>query len=401
MAQMQVFVSHSHDDAAFCRAIVEGLRDAGADVWYDEHNMGSGELGRTIEQEVRRRPVFVVILSPAALHSRWVEDETRWAYRLYRDRPDDIRIIQPVTAVPLDRDDIWLFLGDFHRIEDNSYQPFPVDEAIRRLLHSLALSPRNAPSTPNLAETDENAIDLVARGRGLHAQQRYDEAISLFRRAIQLSPDSAEAWVSLGLVLNDAGYYADALPANDAATQLAPGSPVAWNNKGFALNELKRYEEALAALDRSLTLDTNVASIWNNRANALLGMSLHAQPQVKPALLAEALHAYDRALALDPAFAHPWSGKGAILNMLGRFEDALAALNRALQLDPNVPITWTDRGNALLQLGRYEDALISYDQALRFGDSAVRWQMRAITLHALGRTTEAEAAERRAKELGR
>jgi hypothetical protein len=26
MAQMQVFVSHSHEDDAFCRAVVEGLR---------------------------------------------------------------------------------------------------------------------------------------------------------------------------------------------------------------------------------------------------------------------------------------------------------------------------------------------------------------------------------------
>ena len=32
MAQMMVFVSHSHEDDAVCRAVVKGLRDAGADV---------------------------------------------------------------------------------------------------------------------------------------------------------------------------------------------------------------------------------------------------------------------------------------------------------------------------------------------------------------------------------
>src|SRR5689334_5381494 len=85
MAQMRIFVSHSHQDNAFCHVLVKALRGAGVDVWYDEHNMGSGRLGPTIEREERERPVFVVILSPAALHSPWVEDETRWAYGLWRN----------------------------------------------------------------------------------------------------------------------------------------------------------------------------------------------------------------------------------------------------------------------------------------------------------------------------
>jgi predicted esterase len=35
--QMRIFVSHSHKDHEFCRALVNALREAGADVWYDEH----------------------------------------------------------------------------------------------------------------------------------------------------------------------------------------------------------------------------------------------------------------------------------------------------------------------------------------------------------------------------
>ena len=61
--QLRVFVSHSHEDDAFCRAIVTALRGAGADVWYDEHNMGSGLLMSVIQSELGLRPVFVVILS--------------------------------------------------------------------------------------------------------------------------------------------------------------------------------------------------------------------------------------------------------------------------------------------------------------------------------------------------
>ena len=43
--QLRVFVSHSSEDNDFCQADCDGrLRDAGADVWYDEHNLGWGVL---------------------------------------------------------------------------------------------------------------------------------------------------------------------------------------------------------------------------------------------------------------------------------------------------------------------------------------------------------------------
>jgi predicted esterase len=68
--QMRIFVSHSYKDDAACHALVDALRGAGADVWYDEHNMTSGRLGPTSERELRARPVFIVMLSPAALTSQ-------------------------------------------------------------------------------------------------------------------------------------------------------------------------------------------------------------------------------------------------------------------------------------------------------------------------------------------
>ncbi|HLY30045.1 MAG TPA: toll/interleukin-1 receptor domain-containing protein, partial [Ktedonobacterales bacterium] len=49
----RVFISHSHQDTAFCERLVQGLRVAGLDVWLDEHNLGAGHLPNIIEQELR------------------------------------------------------------------------------------------------------------------------------------------------------------------------------------------------------------------------------------------------------------------------------------------------------------------------------------------------------------
>src|SRR5262245_31267279 len=74
---MRIFLSHTAQDHAFCDQLAQALRAAGADVFYDESSETTGLRGRIIERELRRRGVFIVILSPAAHASAQVEDETR------------------------------------------------------------------------------------------------------------------------------------------------------------------------------------------------------------------------------------------------------------------------------------------------------------------------------------
>ncbi len=145
-ASLSIFVSHSHEDNALCHALVEGLRNAGADVWYDEHNLGAGHLLEVIQRELGQRKIFIVILSKHAFASAWVRRETTWAYGLAAQ--DSARIILPVTAAPIDLSDFdpshgWLFLSDFKRIEAPGCQPYPQYEAIRRILTALSLAPGN------------------------------------------------------------------------------------------------------------------------------------------------------------------------------------------------------------------------------------------------------------------
>lgn len=356
MATLQVFVSHNNEDSAFCHALVQGLRGAGADVWYDEHNMGSGMLLDTIEQEIRKRPVFVVILSPAALRSQWVRDECKWAYMRYKR--DSTRIIQPMLAGALpDEDDIPMYLQDFKRIEAPGLQPLPIAEAIRRLLHTLALTPAGEAPAPIAPQPRESGDDLLERGKALIAQKR----------------------------------YADALPLIELATQFIPDSFSAWFNLGVVLDELQRWTDALRACDRALAIDPSDAPAWNNKGNALSGLGRHE----------EALTAYERALALDPSYVFGWHGKGIELMTLGRHEEALAAYERTLALDSTFAVGWRNNGLLLNDLGRYAEALSVYERSLTLDARSARgWSGKARALRGLGRVAEAEAAERRAKELG-
>jgi tetratricopeptide (TPR) repeat protein len=349
MSAMHVFVSHSHQDDAFCRELVEALRKTGANVWYDEHNMGSGQLGPTIERELRARPVFVLILSPAAVSSNWVEDESRWAYGLYRK--DRSRTILPVLADPVNEDDIWLFLQDFKRIEEPGVKPYARGEAIQRTLHALGLAGSTAP------ERGETAEELVTRGKALNSQKKHAEALPLFQRATQLDPSSLDAWYDLGYTFVCIGEH---------------------------------LQEALTAFEKALTLDPNILMAWNNKAFALLRLGRNQ----------EALDATERAIALDPNDALAWVNKAGALVSLKRYQEALAAAEKATTLDPNDAAAWGNKGAALTGFKRYEEALTALDRALALQPSSLAWEWKAAALRGLGREREAQEADAKAKALG-
>ncbi len=352
MAVLKIFVSHSHQDNAFCRQLVQALRDANADVWYDEHNLGSGQLLDRIEAELKVRPVFIVILSPAALTSQWVRDESKWAYARYKRDPQ--RIILPVLAQTIQEDDLWMFIEDFKRVEGPGLTALPPLEAIQRTLHALSLTAKGTSPEPTSPRPTESADDLIARGKALQSQQRYAEAIPLLQRATQLAPRSFDAWFNLGICQNESKHYAEAIDSYDQAILLDPSSAASWHNKGNALWNLKRYSDALAAYERALALDPQSVITWNNKGAALGDLQRHA----------EALAAYERALALDPQYAVAWNGKGKALSDLQRHVEALAAYERALALDPQYASAWYGKGNALYSLKRYAQALAAYERAL-------------------------------------
>lgn len=87
MSQMRLFVSHSHVDNDFCLRLVQDLRWAlGGDeniVWYDQSGglQGGDQWWRKILAELKARSVFLVVLSPDSMTSKWVNDEIDIAWQ--------------------------------------------------------------------------------------------------------------------------------------------------------------------------------------------------------------------------------------------------------------------------------------------------------------------------------
>lgn len=347
MGQMDIFVSHSSEDTPFCDAFVSALRGTGADIWYDVENLGAGELRKEIMHELSLRPTFIVMLSPTALKSPWVQDECEWAYNLLRREPH--RIFVPVTAQSYDPRDfnMLLYLESMKRVEAPGNRPYHLAEAVERTCQLLSLSTNDEVAT-TAPVPEESVDDLIAHGKALNAQNQASRALQYFDRACHLAPNNAGAWVNLGYTFNRLRRFDEALSASERALLLDPQNPSAWTRKGAALFNLQRFPEALSACDEALKLDEHYPDAWS-----LKGLILYAQGSYN-----EAVEANQSAVTLDPNYADAWSRMAAGLLEVGRFDEAVAAYDQALSLGADVVTCRHGKVTALLQLGRTDEALV-------------------------------------------
>ncbi len=79
----QVFISHAHQDANFAHRLAKDLQKHGWHVWIAPDSIRPGEKwGEAIDRGLGESGIFVAALSPAAVQSRWVKNETYVAIEL-------------------------------------------------------------------------------------------------------------------------------------------------------------------------------------------------------------------------------------------------------------------------------------------------------------------------------
>ncbi len=132
-----------------------------------------------------------------------------------------------------------------------------------------------------LARLDPKYVDaLINLGAALRDQGKTDEAISVFRRAVELEPKSAQARDHLGWMLEHQGKLDDAVALYRKATELDPALAQAQSNLARTLIASGRYTEGGEAARRVLALvpatDPRAAAAQTCLRQATLGEKLPA-----------------------------------------------------------------------------------------------------------------------------
>lgn len=214
------------------------------------------------------------------------------------------------------------------------------------------------------------------------------DALARLRAAVQTSPGSAPAHMSLGAALHQAGDPIAALASFEAALQAEPASADAASACAAVLTELGRPQAAhrvLAGVKDSL---------WND-ANGCVNLAITAETC---GLNDEARTAYDRALALEPDNIRALNNLALLSLRHGDDGTAIALARRCLALMPDEPVLWVNLADLYTGARRYADALAHVEAGLqRFAGLLELLVRRAVLLAFHG---ELAAAQHMLDRLG-
>lgn len=131
----RVFISYAREDRPVVKALADGLRDAGHEVWWDEQLSAGDGFREVIEGQLAIADVVVVVWSKRASASRYVLDEA--------ERAVSRGVLLPVcldTAIPLG-------YGTFNTLDFQSWGGSYDSKSWRTLLSEVAKIAR-APKPP-------------------------------------------------------------------------------------------------------------------------------------------------------------------------------------------------------------------------------------------------------------
>ena len=103
-------------------------------------------------------------------------------------------------------------------------------------------------------------------GTSLDMQGRLQEAVTMFKKALEAKPDYAEAWFNLGNTYGKLGKFQDAISCFDNAMKYKQGYYEALSNRGVAKASMGHIPEALKDLSAAISGKPDLGSAYFNRA---------------------------------------------------------------------------------------------------------------------------------------
>lgn len=115
------------------------------------------------------------------------------------------------------------------------------------------------------AVAGQDAATYFRRGEKLEAKDGL-AALAAYRKAIELDPSFADAYLNLGAMLCEAQHWDAAVALYDSAIVACPKSALIRFNRAVALEDLGRLEEAVSSYEFCLKLDPSLADAHFNVA---------------------------------------------------------------------------------------------------------------------------------------
>jgi tetratricopeptide (TPR) repeat protein len=183
----------------------------------------------------------------------------------------------------------------------------------------------------------------------------WHDSITLFQRAIAVTPDNYLAYSNLGAAFRQAGRSGEAIASYERALSIKPHFADAHDGLGETLTAEGRLDEGMAHLAEAVRLEPESVT-----AHVNLGSGFSKSGRAR-----EAADQYRIALQLDPESAEGHCGLGVALAEQDRLQEALPQLFEAVRIKPDYADGYYNLGRVLGLLGRADEAMTQFLAAIR------------------------------------
>ena len=285
-----------------------------------------------------------------------------------------------------------------------------ISRALKGVLSEKEDEPASKAPTENV-----KAYEFYLRGRQLFhdlSRTSLDRSRRLFKRAVELDPNYANAWAGIADSSSLIYMYWDATEAqleqaeeaSRKALELDPNGAESHMARGLAVSLNQRYDEAAREYETAIRLNpelfeahyffarTRVAQGKLEQAAELFEQACRLRPEdyAAPNILASAYRGLGRVNECESAYRRSLEAAeghleifpdepralymGAMaLSALGERERSMEWAARALEADPEEPIVLYNVACTYCHLGEYEKAIDCLDDAVTFGMGQKEW----------------------------
>ena len=133
-----------------------------------------------------------------------------------------------------------------------------------------------------------------------------DAAAKMFKTALTIKPDYAEAYFNHGLVLRELGQFDLAVESYKTAIDLIPNYPEAHNKLGITYIDLKQYDAAIEHLEWAVAYKHDFAEAYNN-----LGVAHRENDQIQ-----SSIKNFEKAITINSSYTLAHSNLAGVLGEL-------------------------------------------------------------------------------------
>jgi len=199
-------------------------------------------------------------------------------------------------------------------------------------------------STPPAAQSNDPQ-HLLAAGQTAVDQNRFDDGIRLYNRAIALSASqphtAATAHLKIGNAYMAQRKFENAAIGFQRAVELNPNFAEAYNNLGEALGEMKQYQRAIEVFNKAVVLDPRLLKAKYNQAVSYDRMRNFRYSEF----------VFRTLIKNNPQYSLAYDGLAVTLSKAGRPKEAIAFHEKAIALAPQDASYYFNLGISYLMMG--------------------------------------------------